>query len=223
MDLDDRPISVSPKEKYGVNTIKRLTKKNDAPQRSTSKSYYFDQLVLFMFPDIPTHFPLKKKIQLSKSNSIAGRLWDHCQIMLTVLACSLVFIGSYTTTLRAAKFIFWLEIVITQLFVIDFTMQYYLRPTIFSFLADPATWLDIVTIVPIYVMIVWKTYSPIVAMILYFCRLIRIFRLYKVIGKLTGKNRHIAIFCLTLICVCYTFAGKFIVARFLSYFYYFSK
>jgi hypothetical protein len=164
----------------------------------------------YFFPGVPHHFPFKKKVMLSKSTSQGGQVWENFQLLITVIVCLLIILESYAESFESVRVLFWLEVVINQIFVVDFALSLYLQPSFFSLCASPSTWLDIATIAPVYVKIVLREDVEFwTGFLIYFLRLLRILRLFKCVRKMTGKNKHIAIFGLTIACMSFTFAGVF--------------
>ena len=178
-------------------------------QKSTSDDTWAKKISEYFFPGVPHHFPLKKKVMLTKSNSQGGQIWENFQLFITVIVCLIIIIESYAETLETVKVLFWLEVVINQIFIVDLALSFYLQPSIISFCTSPSTWLDISTIAPVYIKIFLREDIYFWAgFLIYFLRILRIMRLFKSVRKLTGKNKHIAIFGLTIACTSFTFAGK---------------
>jgi hypothetical protein len=164
----------------------------------------------FFFPGVPLHFPLKKKVQLARSTT-SGVIWDNLQFTLTIFSCIIVFLDAYLfSSHRATRVLFGLELAITQVFVVDFALGTYLRVNPWTAAWDLSCWLDFVTILPAYVVLIFKTFTPKVYLVIYFFRLLRVFRLFKVLRRLAGKNKQILLFGLSLFCFSFFAAGTLI-------------
>lgn len=74
----------------------------------------------FMFPHMPEHYPLSKKLDLAKSQSLVGKLWDVLLIMMSILACAIYVSETYTNGYNSVQVYSFIEIVITQFFAADF-------------------------------------------------------------------------------------------------------
>jgi len=129
----------------------------------------------WFFPDLPSHYSLRKKLLISKSTTTVGAFWDVLMICMAVMVCALYVVRSYNMDLNAVRTIFVLELVITQFFVFDLLFNYYLTPT-FGFLVDIYTIIDMLTILPVY--LAFGLGSDFVA--LNFLRCLRILRLMKI-------------------------------------------
>lgn len=190
-------------------TIVKSRKVNDVIQTpvkrsSTSLSSYF-------FPDLPEHYPLRKKLSISKSNSVIGSVWDTFQLALSLAACIMYIADTYGTPYQDVKYFNGFEIVITQLFLIDFLFNWYLSGT-FSFLYRPMSLVDIVTILPVYITLATETRGARLGFLRFarILRLSRIFRTFKAIKKISGIKKQILTLSLTFLSMSFLAAGEFV-------------
>jgi hypothetical protein len=179
-------------------TIVKSRKVNDVIQTpvkrsSTSLSSYF-------FPDLPEHYPLRKKLSISKSNSVIGSVWDTFQLALSLAACIMYIADTYGTPYQDVKYFNGFEIVITQLFLIDFLFNWYLSGT-FSFLYRP-----------MYITLATETRGARLGFLRFarILRLSRIFRTFKAIKKISGIKKQILTLSLTFLSMSFLAAGEFV-------------
>ena len=100
----------------------------------------------FMFPGLPEHYPLKKKMLISKTNSFFGAAWDINQVFLSLVACALYVAELYSPNYEAIQWYGLLEMIFTQFFLVDFVFNWYISPGFFSYFLDPLVLVDVLTI-----------------------------------------------------------------------------
>ena len=170
---------------------------------------HLSKLSTFCFPDIPVHFPLKKKLMLAKTTTFTGVSWENLQLVLSVIVCVLLIFDAYFySDYGAMRVIYGLEVAITQVFVIDFAFQTYVRTNSWGIFFEVSTYFDIITILPIFVALIYpQDMTDGQFFVLYCCRLLRSVRLFKVLRKLSGKNKYIATFAILLSCSSFFVTG----------------
>lgn len=172
------------------------------------KNNFLEKMSQFCFPNVPMHFPLKKKVMLAKTLTPTGLFWDNFQLFLVVVSCVLMVVDSYTQhSYKDMRTIFGVELAITQVFMIDFALNTYLRSSPWLVFTDASAILDMVTIAPVYLMLIFEDFADDVGFMIYLFRLLRAARLFKVLKRLTGKNKHIVSCALLLLTSSFVVAG----------------
>ena len=64
-----------------------------------------------LFPGIPEHYPLRKKILITRSSTAAGAWWDTIQIVMTVGICVVYVWGTFPISLETTKLFHLLELI----------------------------------------------------------------------------------------------------------------
>jgi hypothetical protein len=193
--------SIATKSKTVVKSRKINDIHLEKPTKETS-------LISYFFPDLPEHYPLRKKIAISKSNSTIGSLWDLFLLFLSLVACAFYITDTYGIPYESVKYFQLVEILITQFFLIDFLLNWYLAGT-YSFLYRPMSVVDIITILPLYL----TFFTHLKKMKLGFfrfariLRLSRIFRTFKAIKKISGVKKQILTLSLTFLSMSFLAAG----------------
>lgn len=161
----------------------------------------------FLFPGLPEHYPLRKKIAITKANSLSGMVWDILLILLSVTACVTYVVDTYLSTYQQSQDILMLELVITQFFSVDFILHWYIDGTI-RYLMNSMALVDLVTIVPVYITL-WVNTSTRLGFLRFIriLRLVRVFRTFKVLRNLSGIKRQIISLVLTLLSMIFLAAG----------------
>jgi hypothetical protein len=202
----DRVLSVPQFEnqnsaRYRKKTVLDLGSTNAVPVEST-----FSQ---FLFPGLPDHYPLRKKIQITKQTSTGGMVWDILQIVLAVLSCIQYVIETYMTDYESAVCFKYIELVFTQFFAIDFILNWYISSS-WRFLIDPLTIVDVLTILPVYLTLLTGEQSTNLGFLRFvrILRLIRVFRTFKALRNMNGIRRQMLSLSLTLLCMTFLAAGK---------------
>ena len=73
----------------------------------------------WLFPHMPEHYPLSKKLFMAKSQSVSGKLWDVLLIVMSLLACAIYVSETYTDSWESVQIYGYIEIVVTQFFAAD--------------------------------------------------------------------------------------------------------
>jgi hypothetical protein len=193
--------------KIDKSTSKSSRKKSSNSFQETSQSDEFS-LSRVLFPGLPEHYPLRKKISITKTNSTAGTAWDILQIILSVIACIMYIADTYVSDYHGKTVFNMSETIITQFFMIDFLLNWYLDGT-FSYLTQSMTIIDIVTILPVYLTLTTGTKSSNLGFLRFvrILRLVRIFRTFKALRSLSGVKRQLLSLTLTLLSMTFLAAG----------------
>jgi len=161
-----------------------------------------------LFPGLPEHYPLRKKIAITKANSHIGAIWDMLQIVLSVLACIIYVADTYISSYNGASAFLMSEMIITQFFMLDFTLNFYLDGTL-SYFRQSMTLVDIVTILPVYLTMVTGNKATHLGFLRFvrILRLARIFRTFKALRNMSGVKRQLLSLTLTLLSMTFLAAG----------------
>ena len=107
-----------------------------------------DVVSAILFPDLPDYYPFKKKVEISRTNSLTGVLWDLTQVCAALIVCATYVVGLYTISLDGLTRLYYIDVVMTQLFLAEFVLGLYLKPSILYF--DFFILIDMLTIIPVY-------------------------------------------------------------------------
>jgi hypothetical protein len=55
----------------------------------------------WLFPNMPEHYPLHKKLAQAKAGSYVGKMWDVLLIFMSILACAIYVSETYLATFAA--------------------------------------------------------------------------------------------------------------------------
>jgi len=117
--------------------------------------------------------------------------------------CLLYFSSTYPSVSLAGKIvIFYLQLTITQIFMLDFVLNWYLKHDVTRFLLDFMTYLDLITMIPVYLELGMKSGFPNAIQSLECLRILRIprvLRTWKYTANLSSVGRQITELVLTLI------------------------
>ena len=200
-------LSRSGKLKDIKNTDIINENENDNDNTATSYINKLNNIISnILFPGIPVYYPLKKKVQIIKSNSLLGVLWDIIQIVSTILVCSFYVVLTYYTDRYTVRSIYALDIVITILFTIDLCLNFYLHTKSYSsFFKDYIVIIDIITILPTYIGFgLGPQYIKInILRSFRIIRLIRIAENFSPLRKISSVRRQVYILVLVLIMLLY--------------------
>lgn len=173
----------------------------------------------YLFPGLPEHYPLRKKIQITKVNSPIGLFWDILLIILSIAACLTYVVDTYVSSYNESQNILFFELIVTQIFVLDFFLNWYIDGT-FRYLISLMSFVDLVTILPVYITLGVTTSTRLGFLrFIRILRLIRVFRTFKVLRNLSGIKRQIISLVLTLSSMTFLAAGNYLIFNF----YYFKQ
>ncbi len=166
-----------------------------------------DVVSAILFPDLPDYYPFKKKVEISRTNSLTGVLWDLTQVCAALIVCATYVVGLYTISLDSLTRLYYIDVVMTQLFLAEFVLGLYLKPSILYF--DFFILIDILTIIPVYLSFgLGAKYTRLNFLkCLRILTLLKIFKNMKFIRNLSGVKRQIISLITTLVCLIFLAAG----------------
>lgn len=160
-----------------------------------------------LFPGLPEHYPLRKKVAITKANSLTGMIWDILLILLSVVACLTYVVDTYLSSYQQSQNVLMIELVITQFFSVDFFLHWYIDGSV-RYLFNSMVIIDLVTILPVYITLGIDTSTRLGFLrFVRILRLIRVFRTFKVLRNLSGIKRQIISLVLTLLSMTFLAAG----------------
>ena len=203
---------------YGEAEAQKLESKSSAQveedEYDLKRSQFYQEIYLtvhgFLFPGIPEHYPLKKKMVMAKANSTFGTSWDILLIILSILACAMYVAGLHVVSYEAVNNMAIIEIIITQFFTVDFTFNWFTANSQVDFFANPMTWVDLLTILPVYITLAatdTKNLKFSIFRFLRILRLIRILRAFRLLKGLSGVKRQLITLILTVLSLIFLAAG----------------
>jgi hypothetical protein len=162
----------------------------------------------FFFPDIPSHYPLHKKIQITRSSTATGAWWDTLQILMTFATCITYVWSTFPISLATTNIFYSLDLVITQFFVMEFFLNWYLTEFRVYF-TDPVTFVDLLSIVPVYVSLFHPSTYTNTDLLQCFriLRLVRIFKGFKLMRNFSGVRRQVLNLTVILLSAMFLAAG----------------
>lgn len=169
------------------------------------------KLTKCLFPNLPEHYPLKKKLQLARNNTCVGVCWDILQVLLSIVGCVLYVVETYLTGYDHKR-IFWItELFITQFFLLDFLFSAAIATSLQKYFCTPLTWVDIAIILPVFLSIGLEraNYAKYFAILRFLrvLRVARILRTFRTTINYSGIKRQIMQLSLTLLCLVFIAAG----------------
>ena len=181
-------------------TISTLNKQRVAIKQSAQrpKSLY-DKLSKLLFPGLPEHYTLRKKIAVTKSNSNIGAIWDFVQICMISSAFALYILSTYTTSYLETNRIYTAQLVMSQFFLLDYILNFYIKNEA-SYMTEFNSLIDVTSILPIYISFGHKNmFTSLHFLIcLRLTKLLDIFRTFKLVRNLSGINRQLVSLFLTI-------------------------
>ena len=145
-----------------------------------------------------------------KYNSWVGSVWDVSQVALSLVACGIYVAESYVFTYDSLKTYSALENIITQFFALDFFLSWFLSSSSRIYFKQLMTWIDIATILPVYISyIVSDEDAPNLSILrfLRILRLIRILRTFRMLGGFSGVKRQSITLSLAMLSLIFLAAG----------------
>ena len=162
----------------------------------------------FIFPGIPSHYTLRKKIQLLKSGSLVGAAWEILQLIITLLVCITYIVTTYAPSLSFVKASHTIDIIVTQLFLADYLLNYYLRPN-WVYITEFHSIIDLIAMTPIYLS--FGLGSQFVLLNFLRClRILRVMRMFNTLSFIRTMNsvsRQILYLILAIFCILFLSAG----------------
>lgn len=164
-----------------------------------------DYICDWLFEGIPEHYPFKKKLMIFRANSKIGDSWDVFQLILVVLTGVTYAYTRYSISYIQTYIIFLFELIITQFFLFDFLLNWYLAISMFHFFIDPMTMIDVLTMMPVYITLFTGLSNTSINFFrcLRIVRLMRMFRTVKAIKNLNPVRRQVVNMVVTLMSMIY--------------------
>jgi hypothetical protein len=169
-----------------------------------------DELLYFIFPNLPANYPLRKKIQISMLTTTSGHVYMMIQDIITVLLCFSYVIIRYSTTRNVIIIVSFIEIVMTQFAMLDYFLNGFIDGKLF-YIFKPFAVLDVLTMFPTYVHIVTIFYhlniDPFVLDIIDLLKLPRIIRLFKLLRFHDPWKKMLFRFLIIIMTIVFVAAG----------------
>ena len=156
------------------------------------------------------HMAVKKAFAIAKRSTLTGVIWDILQVVFSILACAMYVSETYVATYSAARIYNYSELIVTQFFMVDFLLNWFVAPSTYKYFKSFMTMVDVVTIAPVYVSLALGDKSlPNLSLLRFFriLRLIRILRTFRLLGGVSGIRRQIITLSLTLLSLTFMAAG----------------
>ena len=216
-----------------LSDAKRVEKRSSAPNSPNYKnernndSFYHKVFSIFkilqirmlnflnrtVFNGTPQNYPFAKKLEIFKRNSFTAGIWDFIMVIGSILLCANYISETYTSTYENQRFYKACENFVTPLIVLDFTVSWIISKDNYLFLASYTFWVDITTIIPVFVRN-WIDYQGRTDLrILKFPTILRIFgvlRILRSFKKTFGLNdltNQIVKVCLTMLSLIFVSAA----------------
>ena len=106
-----------------------------------------------IFPGLPRHFPLRKKVKISRSSTHIGANWDILQMSMAPLACVIYVLLSYGPDYSTVRTCWYIDMIMTQLLVLEILLNWFVQGT-YDYFLDPVTYVDFATLLPFYMSLV---------------------------------------------------------------------
>lgn len=193
------PFSISKKSKQRVHV--NVTDNGNPLWRYVKQSFSFN---------LPDHYPLYKKLQLIKAQSSIGKFWDVFLVALSIIACVFYVSQTYIATYDAVQIYSAVEISYTQFFAADLIFNFFAAADKIQYMLSPWTFVDLITVVPVYVTIATGSSRRLNLSIFRFVRILRLVRIlqtFKLLGGFSGVKRQIITLSLTLTSLVFMAAG----------------
>lgn len=145
-----------------------------------------------------------------KYNSWIGAGWDLFQVCLSLVACAVYISETYVHSYQAVKVYSLIENVMTQFFLIDFLLSWFTSSSSRLFFRQYMTWIDLVTILPVYISYIMSDgAAPNLSLLrfLRILRLVRILRTFRMLGGFSGVKRQSISLSLAMLSLIFLAAG----------------
>lgn len=204
--------------------MERLSRANLRPTKSWKGNLHgaMGQSAVWRAPEVekdrlsrylPTIFPsfdlttIKKQLLDFKYTTLYGTYWDILQVILSLVSCVIFVAETYISSYQAIRSYNLLEQILTQFFVIDFLLSWFISNTTFSYFMSPMTWVDVVTILPSYLIYLQNTPDLSALRFVRILRLIRILRTFRLLGGFSGVKKQMITICLLILSLTFLAAG----------------
>jgi hypothetical protein len=215
--LFDHRITMRPRERSKITTIPNLNpvvqkEDSESSKISTSSSERLHSLSILqrIRRAFPPYAVVKKKAVVWKKSSMVGAAWDMSQVFFSILACGLYIAETYQSSYAGDIVLRWIEVSVTQFFLLDFLFNWFVSTSTRLYFLSPMTYIDIITIVPVYLtLILGDRNIPNLSLLRFvrILRLIRILRTFKLLGGMSGIRRQLITLSLTLLSLTFMAAG----------------
>ena len=165
-----------------------------------------------VFKDVPEYYSLKKKIAIVKVSTSYGMAWDVLIVLASLLLCGNYVWETYSATYQQQIYFKYSELILTYLFLVDFAFTWCISHSTVDFFFKAHTWIDLITIVPVFISQANQSHSTETGFfqIFRFLRVFGLLRILKSFKKLYGMsevNRQIAQLGLTICSLIFLAAG----------------
>ena len=181
-----------------------------ADEKTSHSPSLFDQ---YLFPNLPDHYSLRKKIQITKNNTSLGFFYDLSQDFCTILMCSVYITTTYFYQYNVIQNTLWIEMILTTYIFFDLLLGWYLIGTLSYFFEFNAI-VDTLSVAPFVFDIICRFfirrnfgYSFIQGVRT--LRLVRVIRMFKTLRFFHSTRRVELKLFLTLACLVFIIAGLF--------------
>lgn len=191
-------------------------KSTSSSSSSSSSSFFFSILLIiekYLFPNLPDHYTLRKKIQITKNNTSIGFFYDLSQDFCTILMCSLYIISSYFHDYIILLNIQKIDKILSGYVFYDLLLGWYLSGDISYFFEFTAI-VDTLSVAPfifdlICRYLIQKNFGYSFVQGIRTLRLIRIIRMFKTLRFFHSARRIELRLVLTLTSLVFIIAGLF--------------
>lgn len=161
-----------------------------------------------LFPGLPEYYPFHKKLLISRTNSITGIVWDVIQILSTGTLCAVYVVSTYPLPAFMYQNIINIEIILTQLFMVDFLLNLYLYYSL-AHIINWETWIALISLLPVYLSFGIRIRSTSLDFLrcLRIMNLLRLLRSFKPLKGISGVRRQVMTLVLTLFSMIFLAAG----------------
>jgi hypothetical protein len=193
----------------------RKNSRRSSHGKSNSFSVYLEHLdgenssLCHRIKEIDYH-TFKHAVLHVKYNTIWGLWWDVLLVILSLLACVIYVMETYWATYRALQAYTLIENIVTQFFLLDFILGWIAAHSSRIYFSKSFTWIDLATIVPVYLNYVMSgSEGPNLSILrfLRILRLVRILKTFRLLGGMSGVKRQTVTLSLALVSLIFLAAG----------------
>lgn len=151
------------------------------------------QLGIWIFPNLPESYSLRKKLLVTKTTTNGWAIYDSIQIAL--ILCTYVFFWCFSSqtdiNYESLQSLYRADIAVTQVFVLDFLLFFYMHPsTTGSYLMNGSAIISILSLIPTYLGLVDRRGKRTLSMILVILNFLRSARVLLIL-KITRSMRYV--------------------------------
>jgi hypothetical protein len=188
----------------------KLQREEIENQKFKSSPTFFDK---YLFPNLPDHYSLRKKIQITKNNTSLGFFYDLSQDFCTLLMCSVYITSTYFYQYSIIQNIQWIEMILSLYIFFDLLLGWYLSGHT-SYFFEFHSIIDTLSVAPFFFDIICRYfiqqnfgYSFLQG--IRTLRLVRVLRMFKTLRFFYSTRRAELKLFLTLACLVFIIAGLF--------------